>query len=77
MRIAEADNTVQYWPNFGSQQPAIVIGPVSPFPTVKCWADDGGLFRFFKLTDIQPKLGPVSALYQAGFYFYYDIQFRK
>ena len=25
MRIAEADNTAQYWPNFDSQQSTIVI----------------------------------------------------
>ena len=41
LRIAEADNTVQYWRNLGIQQSAIVIGPVSPFALVKCWADDG------------------------------------
>ena len=77
VRIAEGDNTAQSWPNLGSHQSAIVIGPVSPFASVKCWADDGGLFRLFKLTDLQPKLGPVSALYQADFHFYYGIQFRK
>ena len=65
MRIAEGDNTAQYWPNLGSQESAIIIGPVSLFASVKCWADDGGLFRLFKFTDLQPKLGPVSALYQA------------
>ena len=43
VRITEADNTAQYWPNLGSQQSAIVIGPVSPFASVKCWADEGGL----------------------------------
>ena len=36
-----------------------------------------GLFRLFKFTDLQPKLGPVSALYQADCHFYYGIQFRK
>ena len=56
VRIAEGDNTAQYWPNLGSQ-------------------DDGGLFRLFKFTDLQPKLGPVSALYQADCHFYYGIQF--
>ena len=65
MRIAEGDNTAQYWPNLGSQESAIVIGPVSLFASVKYWADDGGLFRLFKFTDLQPKRGPVSALYQA------------
>ena len=60
MRIAEANNTVQYWTNLGSQQSAIVIGPVSPFAWVKCWADGGGLCRLFKLTELQLKLGPVS-----------------
>ena len=29
VRIAEADNTAQYWPNIGSQESAIVIEPVS------------------------------------------------
>ena len=77
VRIAEADNTAQYWPNLGSQQSAIVIEPVSPFALANCWADDGGLCRLFKLTDLQPKLGPVSALYQAVWYFYYGIQFQK
>ena len=43
MRIAEADNTAQYWPNLGSQQLAIVIGPVSPFSSVMCWVNDSGL----------------------------------
>ena len=77
MRIAEAGNTAQYWPNLGSQQPAIVIGSVSPFASVKCWPDDSGLCRLFKFTDLQPKLGPVSAIYQADCHFYYGIQFRK
>ena len=75
--IAEGDNTAQYWPNLGSQDSAIVIGPVSLFASVKCWADDGGLFRLFKFTDLQPELGPVSALYQADCHFYYGIQFWK
>ena len=61
MRIAEAHITAQYWPNLGSQESAIVIGPVSPFASVKCWADDGSLCRVFKFTDLQPKLGPVLA----------------
>ena len=75
VRIAEGDNTAQYWPNIGSQESAIVIGPVPLFASVKCWADDGGLFRLFKFTDLQSKLGPVSALYQADCHFYYGIQF--
>ena len=52
VRITEADNTAQYWPNLGSQQLAIVIGPVSPFASVKCWADDGCFFvvAFFNST---------------------------
>ena len=54
VRIAETDNTAQYWLNLGSQQSAIVIGSVSSFATVKCWADDGGLCRLFKFTDLQP-----------------------
>ena len=65
VRIAEADDTAQYWPNLGSQQSAIVIGPVSPFAWVKCWDKDGGLCGLFKFTDLRPKLGPISALYQA------------
>ena len=44
VRIAERDNTAQYWPILGSQESAIVIGPVSLFASVKCWADDGGTF---------------------------------
>ena len=75
--IAEGDNTAQYWPNLGSQESAIVIGPVSLFESVKCWADDDGLFWLFKFTDLQPILGPVSALYQADSHFYYGIQFWK
>ena len=71
VRIAEADNTAQYWCNLGSQQSAIVIGPASPFATVKCWTDDDGLCRLFKFTDLQPKFGPVSTLYQADCHFYY------
>ena len=63
VRIAAVDNTAQYWPNLGSQHSAIVIGLVSPFASVKCWADDGGLHILFKVTDLQPTLGPVSALY--------------
>ena len=77
VQIAEADNTTQYWPNLGYQQSANVIGPVSPFASVKCWADDSGLYQLFKFTDFQPKLGPILALYQADCHFYYDIQFRK
>ena len=77
VRIDEADNTAQYWPNLGSQQSAIVVGPVSPFPLVKCWADEGGICRLFRCTDFQPTIGPVSALYQADCHFYYGIQFRK
>ena len=77
VRIDEGDNTAQYCPNLGSHQSAIVIGPVSPFASVKCWADDDGLFRLFELTDLQLKLGPVLALYQADCHFYYGIQFRK
>ena len=77
VRIAEGDNAAQYWPNLGSQDSAIVIGPVSLFASVKCWADDGGLFRLFKFTDFQRKIGPVSALYQADSHFYYGMQFWK
>ena len=77
LRIAEADNMLQYWPNLGIQQLAIVIKPVSPFALVKCWADDGGLYQLFKFTDLQTKLGPVSALYQVDCHFYYGIHFRK
>ena len=40
VQIAEAGNTAQYWPNLGNQRLAIVIGPMSPFTSVKCWADD-------------------------------------
>ena len=50
VRISEADNTAQYWPNLGNQQLAIVIGPVSLFASVKCWTDDGGLCRLIKFT---------------------------
>ena len=32
VRIAEGDNTALYWPNLGSQESAIVIGPVSLLP---------------------------------------------
>ena len=73
VRINEADNTVQYWPNPGSQESAIVIGLVSPFASVKGWANDGGFCRLFKLIDLQPKLGPLSALYQADCHSYYGI----
>ena len=58
VRIAEGDNTAQYWPNIGSQESAFVNGPVSLFASVKCGADDGGLFRLFKFTDLQQKIGP-------------------
>ena len=75
VRIAEGDNTAQYWPNLGSQESAIVIGPVLLFASFKCWAVDGGLFRLFEFTNLQPKPGPVSALYLADCYFYYGIQF--
>ena len=81
VRIPEGDNTAQYWSNLGSQESAIVIGPVSLFAWVKCWADDGGLFRLFKFTDLQPKLGPVSALYQKHYWamchFYHGKPFWK
>ena len=73
VRIGEGDNTAQYWPNLGSQESAIVIGPVSLFASVKCWADDCGFFRLFTITDLQPKLSPVLALYQADCNFYYVI----
>ena len=76
-QITEADNTAQYWLNFGSQQSAIVIGPVSSFASVKDWADDGGLWRLFNFNDLRPKLGPVSALYHTDYHFYYGIQLRK
>ena len=52
----------QYRLNLGSQESAIVIGPVSPFASVKCWPNDGSLCRLLKFTDLEPKLGPVSAL---------------
>ena len=29
VRIAEGNNTAQYWTNLGSEESAIVIGPVS------------------------------------------------
>ena len=77
VRISEADNMAQYWPNLGNQQSAIFIEPVSPFASVKCWPDDGGLCRLFKFTDLQPKFGPVSALYQDDCYFSCGIQFRN
>ena len=34
-------------------------------------------FRLFKFTDLQPTLGPVSALYQANCHFYHGTQFSK
>ena len=77
VRIAEAGNTTQYWPNLGRQQSVIVIGPVSLFASVKCWADDGGFCKLFKFTDLQSKLGPASALYQADYHFYYGKPFWK
>ena len=77
VRIAEVNNTAKYWPNLGSQQSAIVIGPVSQFALVKRWADDGGLCRLCKFADLQLELGTISALYQAYCHFYYGIQFRK
>ena len=77
VRIAEGDNTAQYRPNLGSQQSAIFIGPVSPFASVKCQTIDSGLCRLFKFTDLQPKLGPASALYQTDCHFNYEIQFRN
>ena len=75
MRIAKAGNMAQYWPNLGSQESAIVTGPVARFESVKCWADGGGLSRLFELTDLLPKFGLVSALYQADWHFHYGIQF--
>ena len=36
VRIAQGDNTAQYWTNLGSQESDIVIGPVSLFASVKC-----------------------------------------
>ena len=36
VRIAEGNNTAQYWPNLGSQESDIVIAPVSLFTSVKC-----------------------------------------
>ena len=77
MWIVEADNTTQFWPNLGSQQSAIVIWPVSPFASVKSWPDDGSLCRMFKFTDLQPQLGPVSALHQADCHFYHGKPFWK
>ena len=59
VQIAKDDNTEQYWPNLGSLQSVTVIGPVSTFASFKCRADDRGLCRLFKFTDLQPKLGPV------------------
>ena len=53
---ANCNNMAQYWLNLGSQQSAIVIGPVSPFASVKCWAEDDGLFRLFEWTDLQRNL---------------------
>ena len=76
----ETGKTAQYWPNLGSQESAIVIGPKSPFASVKCWADNGGLCRLFKFTDLQPKLGSVSALYQADCHISYaipDLSFQQ
>ena len=63
VRIAKADNTEKYWPNLGSQQSATVIGPVLPFASVKFCTDEGCLRRLFQFTDLQMKLGLVSALY--------------
>ena len=77
VRIAKADFTAQYWSNLDSQQSAIVVRTMSPFASVKCWANDGGLCRLFKFTDFQVKLGPVSALYQADCHFYHGKPFWK
>ena len=52
VRISKADNTAQYWPNLGSKQSAIVIGPVSPFASVKC-CDENRCWR--------PEFGPELA----------------
>ena len=67
VRIAEADNTAQHWPNLGNQQSAIVIRLVLPFASVESWADDGSLCQLFEFTDLQPKLGPMSTLYYVTF----------
>ena len=44
VRIAEADNTAQYWPNLGSQQSAIemhITGPYVTFTTANHSGSDG------------------------------------
>ena len=64
-----AKRAMRMWPRSGQ---IFVIGAVSPFASVKCWAD-GGLCQLFKFTDLQPKFDPVLALYQANFHFYYAI----
>ena len=66
MRFSEAAHTAQYWPKRGSQQSAIVIGPMSAFASIKCFVYDGSFCQLFKFSDLQPKLGPVSALYVTG-----------
>ena len=71
MRIAEAD---------------IVIGPVSPFASVKCWADDGGLCRPSRLSLLrwnpvskveEPESGSWTPHYWAMCHFYHGKPFWK
>ena len=67
MRIAEAGNTTQYWPNLGSQQSAIVIGPVSPFASVKCWVDCLNLPTFsWNVAQYRPYTKPIITFSMAS-----------
>ena len=67
MRIAEGDNTAQYWPNLVSQQSAIVIGPVLRFTTVKFWANCSNLPYFSQnLAQYRPYTKPIVTFTMAS-----------
>ena len=66
VRIAEGDNTAQYWPNPGSQESAIVIGPVSLLhrssagPTTEAFFDCLNLPTFSRnLAQYRPYTKPI------------------
>ena len=73
VRIAEADNTAEYWPNLGSQQSTTVIGPVPPVqrssagPTTATFVDCLNLLTFSRnLAQYRPYTKPIVTFTMAS-----------
>ena len=70
VRIAEIENTSQYWTSLGSQKSANVTGPISTFFKSAQYLSTGTVHWHFKFVKLPPKLGLEMALYWAESWYY-------